>query len=63
MHTNRTCSTPMKAVARSRAQRDGVEYQAPSTLTSARELISTVIGSHLERRGRQEQKLQPLFIP
>jgi hypothetical protein len=45
MHTNRTCSTPMKAVARSRAQRDGVEYQAPSTLTSARELISTVIGS------------------
>jgi hypothetical protein len=63
MQTRRIPSTPTKAVARSRAQRDGVEYQAPSTLTSARELISTVIGSHLERRSWQEQKLRPLFVP
>src|ERR1700720_3544809 len=39
-----TSSTPRYAVASSRAQRDGTEYQAPSILTIARELISTGMG-------------------
>jgi hypothetical protein len=40
----RTSSTPRYAVAFKRAQRDGTEYQAPSILTIARELISTGMG-------------------
>jgi hypothetical protein len=40
----RTSFTPRYAVAFKRAQRDGTEYQAPSILTIARELISTGMG-------------------
>ena len=44
MQVMRTSSTPRYAVAANRAQRDGTEYQAPSILTIARELISTGMG-------------------
>jgi hypothetical protein len=44
MQVMRTSFTPRYAVAASRTQRDGTQYQAPSILTIARELISTGIG-------------------
>ena len=64
MQVMRTSSTPRYAVAFKRAQRDGTEYQAPSILTIARELISTGMGLRTSKLvAGNRQQLHTFFRP